>query len=248
MQAKHKGAVVAIALAGVVWPALAAAQDAPAEAPMSSASADELVGQSKSTLRTEIRRRHDEAVAASQNPAIIAANDPRFIWANEAKAQCGIALGYLKSGTKDPVSIGKCDQAYQWMQRQPAPPPAPYVPPSTVTPEVCRQPIAGTVFFEFDSSVPPADAAQTIDFIANNMRPCGWNGLAVTGHADRSGSDAYNDALSIRRANAIAGMLTGAGVSGSALTVSGRGEREPRVPTPDGERNPTNRRVEITVQ
>jgi OmpA-OmpF porin, OOP family len=248
MQAKHKGAVLAIALAGAVWPTLAMAQ--PMDQAATSTTADDMMGQGKSALRGEILRRHDAAVAASQDPAIVAANDPRFIWANEAKAQCGIALGYLKSGTKDPVSIGKCDQAFQWMQRQPAPPAeqGPHVPPSTVTPEVCRQPIAGTVFFEFDSAVPPGDAAQTVGFIANNMRPCGWSGLTVTGHADRSGSDAYNDALSVQRANAVAGMLTGAGVSGSALTVSGRGEREPRVPTPDGERNPTNRRVEITVQ
>ena len=267
MGLKHKRAAIAAALAGLAWPALAAAQADDGSMAMPVAGGDtmamppaagetmtappaggsDLMGMSKRSLRSEIRMRHDAAVAAAQDPAVIAANDTRFIWANEAKAQCGIALGFLKSGTKDPVSIGKCDQAYQWLQRRPAPP-LPPQPISTVSPEVCRQPIAGTVFFEFDSAVPPADASQTLNFIANNMRPCGWAGLTVTGHADRAGSDEYNDGLSIRRANAIAGMLTGAGVSGSALTVSGRGEREPRVPTPDGVRNPQNRRVEIMVR
>ena len=70
----------------------------------------------------------------------------------------------------------------------------------------------------------------------------------MTGHADRSGSDAYNMGLSQRRAAAVASALESNGVSASVLEVSGRGEAEPKVPTPDGEQNPTNRRVEITVK
>ena len=70
----------------------------------------------------------------------------------------------------------------------------------------------------------------------------------MTGHTDRSGSDPYNNNLSLRRANAIAEMLAGMGVARNRIEVSGRGESEPKVPTMDGERNPTNRRVEFTVK
>ncbi|MFC4296097.1 OmpA family protein [Novosphingobium tardum] len=236
-----RGLGFAVAAAGVAWPALAAAQDTAPVAP-----SDPLMEMSVSQLKGEIRTRYDAALAMTRDTAVIAANDTRYIWASEAKAQCGIALGFLKSGTKDAVSIGRCADAALRMQRQA--PAMPMAQTSSVTPEICRQPIAGTVFFDFDSATPPADANQTIAFVAQNMQPCGWTGLTVTGHTDRSGSDAYNEGLSVRRANAIAGLLTGAGVPGSALTVSGRGESEPRVPTPDGERNPTNRRVEITVK
>ena len=231
-----KGATIALALAGAgaLWPTLAAAQTGEALAAMG-----------KGQLRTELLTRHDAAVAAMA--ATVSANDSRYIWAMQAKVQCGIALGFLKSGTKDAVSIGKCADAYARMQ---APPMAamPMAPTSTVTAEVCHQPIVATVFFDFDSVILPESSVQTLQFIANNMGPCGWAGLNVTGHTDRSGSDAYNEALSLRRAGAVAAALSTAGVSPGALATGGKGESEPRVPTPDGERNQTNRRVEISAR
>ena len=233
-----KRATFALALAGAgavaLWPTLAAAQ-----------SGDELAAMDKGPLRTELLTRHDAAVAAMKDT--IGADDPRYIWAMQAKIQCGIALGFLKSGTRDRVSIGKCADAATRMQAQPMAP-MPMAPASTVTAEVCRQPILGTVFFDFDSAAVPESSAQTLQFIAANMGPCGWGGLTVTGHTDRSGSDAYNESLALRRANAVAAALGSAGVAPGALAVGGRGESEPRVPTPDGERNPTNRRVEITAR
>jgi outer membrane protein OmpA-like peptidoglycan-associated protein len=234
METTVKRAVLAIALAGAAWPALAAAQSG----------GDDLMAMSKSQLRGEVLRRHDEAVAAMAQTA--AANDPRYIWAMQAKAQCGIALGFLKSGTKDPVSLSRCADAYTRMTQ----PPARVMPPqvSTVTPEICRQPILGTVFFEFDSAVVPESANETLSFIVNNMSACGWGSLNVVGHTDRSGSDAYNDGLSIRRADAVVAALGSAGLTPGAALASGKGESEPRVPTPDGVRNPTNRRVELSAR
>jgi outer membrane protein OmpA-like peptidoglycan-associated protein len=127
-------------------------------------------------------------------------------------------------------------------------PAMPMAPMSTVTPEICRQAILGTVFFDWDSVALPESSAQTLQFIAANMGPCGWAGLNLTGHADRSGSDAYNEALSLRRAAAVAAALSSTGVSSGAMTTSGKGETEPRVPTADGVREAQNRRVEITAR
>lgn len=207
----------------------------------------DLMGLSNPQLRDEIGRRYNDALALTQDQAIVAADNTRFIWASQAKAQCGIALGFLKSGTKDPVSIGKCDDAWRRMQMQtpmavmePALPP----PPSSA----CSEPIAGIVFFDFDVDVPPESANQTLDAVVQSAAACGWQRLVVTGHTDRSGSDAYNNALSIRRANNVSNLLSSKGVDSSKLEVSGQGEAAPRVPTVDGERNPQNRRVEITVK
>lgn len=211
----------------------------------------DLAGASLSQLRGEIGQRYAEALALTQDPAVVSADNPRFLWATQAKVQCGIALGFLKSGTRDPISIGKCDDALRRARQIPAPLaaagplPGPALPPSS---PACSEAIAGIVFFEFDSSVAPESAGQTLDAVAQNASACGWPRLVVTGHTDRSGSDAYNNALSVRRANAVAGLLAGKGVAGGKLEVSGHGEAEPRVPTVDGERNPQNRRVEITVK
>lgn len=208
----------------------------------------DLMGLDTGQLREEIGHRYNDALTLTQDQTVVAADNTRFIWASQAKAQCGIALGFLKSGHKDPVSIGKCDDAWRRMQGQPAPvavaaPPAP--PP---LPPACSEAIAGIVFFEWDSDVPPESANETLNAVVQNAAACRWQRLVVTGHTDRSGSDSYNNGLSVRRANAVASLLGARGIDRGILEVSGHGESEPRVPTVDGERNPQNRRVEITVK
>jgi OmpA-OmpF porin, OOP family len=69
--------------------------------------------------------------------------------------------------------------------------------------------------------------------------------IQVTGYTDRSGSPGYNQRLSERRANNVAGAMVRFGVPRQAMVVSGRGENDNRVPTANGVREPQNRRVEI---
>ena len=84
-----------------------------------------LSGLDLNSPRSEIQQRYDAALALSTDPAIVSGDNSRYVWANEAKVQCGIALGYLKSSTRDEVSIGKCEMAARLMNRVPAP----YTPP-----------------------------------------------------------------------------------------------------------------------
>lgn len=196
------------------------------------------------TVREQVQQQYDAALAATLDPAIVNANDSRYLWASEAKVQCGIALGYFRSGTHDETSISKCNTAYGLMQRTSAPPPPPPPPP----PQACPQQNPGMVFFDWDSAELPADARQTVQFVATNAARCNWRNIVVTGHADKSGSNEYNMGISQRRAQAVAGMMSSMGVpSGSITTVAG-GEDQPRVPTADGVREAQNRRVEITVR
>jgi outer membrane protein OmpA-like peptidoglycan-associated protein len=69
--------------------------------------------------------------------------------------------------------------------------------------------------------------------------------IQVIGHTDTSGLPAYNQKLSERRAQNVAGALVVQGVPQNALTVTGVGENDLKVPTPPGVREPQNRRVEI---
>ncbi len=72
--------------------------------------------------------------------------------------------------------------------------------------------------------------------------------IVVVGHTDRVGTLAYNDALSLRRAERVRAQLVDIGIANEQMRVAGRGERAPLVPTADEVPEPRNRRVEITVR
>ncbi|HYB44133.1 MAG TPA: OmpA family protein [Candidatus Methylomirabilis sp.] len=72
--------------------------------------------------------------------------------------------------------------------------------------------------------------------------------IVVIGHTDRVGSVAFNDKLSLQRANRMRDELIKLGIPADRIEVAGRGEREPLVPTDDEVPEPRNRRVEISVR
>ena len=72
--------------------------------------------------------------------------------------------------------------------------------------------------------------------------------LMVIGHTDNVGGDAYNDKLSLARAERMRELLKGLGIPESRIQVAGRGKRESLVPTQDNVPEPRNRRVEISVR
>ena len=73
--------------------------------------------------------------------------------------------------------------------------------------------------------------------------------LIVIGHTDRVGSVEANDRLSLQRAQVVAALLERElGVPHDKITVVGRGEREPLIPTEDEVDEPRNRRVEIKLR
>ncbi len=104
-----------------------------------------------------------------------------------------------------------------------------------------------TIFFDFDSSVITPVGEQVLQALIED-----WGGKAVglslIGHTDSSGSAAYNDKLSLRRANAVKGFVTKLGMSSDKLQASGMGESSLAVPTQDGVREAKNRRVVIAVE
>lgn len=104
------------------------------------------------------------------------------------------------------------------------------------------------VFFDWDRSNLSEQALATIQQAANAYKAKGNARITATGHTDRSGPEAYNMALSLRRANAVKDALVRDGVPATAISVVGRGETQPLVQTADGVREPQNRRVEIVIQ
>ena len=104
------------------------------------------------------------------------------------------------------------------------------------------------VFFDWDRSNLSSQALVTIQQAADAFKAKGNARITATGHTDTSGPADYNMALSLRRANAVKDALVRDGVPATAIAVIGRGEQGLLVPTPDGVREPQNRRVEIVLQ
>jgi outer membrane protein OmpA-like peptidoglycan-associated protein len=72
--------------------------------------------------------------------------------------------------------------------------------------------------------------------------------IEVAGHADRSGTPAYNQKLSLRRAQTVAAELVRLGVAQNEIDIEAFGDTHPLVPTAAGVREPQNRRVEIVLK
>lgn len=104
------------------------------------------------------------------------------------------------------------------------------------------------IFFELKSSNLTATSAAQIPHILAAIARHAAPDVDIVGHADRSGTDQYNDALSLRRANEIRQRLSEHMGNAEALRVSAQGESKPVVATPDGVAEPQNRRVEVTIR
>lgn len=98
--------------------------------------------------------------------------------------------------------------------------------------------------FGFDSYLIDNEGKEVVGRAAALILESG-DDLTITGHADRAGSVGYNWALSLHRATAVQSALVEKGIDPGKIRVRAAGETEPLVATPDGMREPKNRRVEI---
>jgi len=103
------------------------------------------------------------------------------------------------------------------------------------------------VYFPFDQYVLTPEAQQVISQAADYAKGGNATRVVVVGHADTSGSAAYNVRLSERRAKATADALVGSGLAQTALAVDWKGESQPAVATGDGVKEPLNRRATINI-
>ncbi|MGB6230257.1 MAG: outer membrane beta-barrel protein [Litorimonas sp.] len=102
------------------------------------------------------------------------------------------------------------------------------------------------VYYEFDRAQ-SAETRNAINRVLDVGQDCQISAIRVVGHTDTSGSMAYNQRLSQRRASDARQELVRQGVSDAMITSEGKGETEPAVQTGDGVREQLNRRTEILV-
>jgi outer membrane protein OmpA-like peptidoglycan-associated protein len=133
-----------------------------------------------------------------------------------------------------------------------APPPAPVqtapVPPPAPAPAPAPVPSAFTVYFDFDSWTLTAEDLKVITDVINTARTGGQAHINIVGHTDTSGSAAYNQKLSVRRANVVVEALVDLGARRAAITATGVGESDLAVATGDNVKEAKNRRAVVTLQ
>jgi len=128
-----------------------------------------------------------------------------------------------------------------------AAPPAP-PPPASSPPPVPAATRTYLVFFDWDRADLSERARQIVAEAAAASTKVPTTRIDVNGYTDLSGSAAYNQRLSVRRAESVEAELVRDGVPKAEIVIRGYGENDPLVPTAPGVREPQNRRVEIILQ
>lgn len=110
------------------------------------------------------------------------------------------------------------------------------------------RPAAYFLYFNGDSDQLTEDSKSHVPEISAEIARRPAAEVLLIGHTDTVGSEEYNDELSMARANAVKLQLVSLGLDAGRITVSGRGERDLVVATPDGTEEPRNRTVEVNVR
>ena len=103
--------------------------------------------------------------------------------------------------------------------------------------------------FDFDKATLKPEMKTALDEVAARIRAStGEEHLDIVGHTDSVGTEAYNQGLSERRAQAVADYLVGQGIDSAMMTTRGMGETSPIASNATRDGRARNRRVEINTR
>jgi OOP family OmpA-OmpF porin len=106
---------------------------------------------------------------------------------------------------------------------------------------------AADAFFDFDKSVVKPAGKAKLDDLVSKVKGINLEVIIAVGHTDSIGSDAYNQKLSVRRAEAVKAYLVSKGIEKNRIYTEGKGEKQPVADNKTKEGRAKNRRVEIEV-
>jgi len=143
-----------------------------------------------------------------------------------------------------------CDGAIVAPKAAPAPAPAP----AAAAPAPAPAPAAATkvtyaadAFFDFDKSALKSEGKAKLDDLVGKVKGINLEVIIAVGHTDSVGSDAYNQKLSVRRAESVKAYLVSKGIEKNRVYTEGKGEKQPVADNKTKEGRAKNRRVEIEV-
>ena len=170
------------------------------------------------------------------------------VWKN------GSGLCWKQTSWTPAMAIEECDPD---LVRKPTitPPPPPVKPAAKPAPKPAAKPkpvaekvtLAADVLFDFDKAVLKSEGKSKLDDLANKIRGINLEVVIAIGHTDSIGSDAYNQKLSVRRAESVKSYLVSKGVEPNRIYTEGKGEKQPVASNKSKDGRQKNRRVEIEV-
>ena len=126
--------------------------------------------------------------------------------------------------------------------------------PAVVAPPVAPQPAVASkvtysadAFFDFDKSVLKPAGKAKLDDLTGKIKDINLEVIIAVGHTDSVGADAYNQKLSVRRAEAVKAYLVSKGIEKSRVYTEGKGKKQPVADNKTAAGRAQNRRVEIEV-
>jgi len=143
-------------------------------------------------------------------------------------------------------AVGGCDGEIVKAAPVAAPAPAP-VPAPAPAPVSVKVTFAADTFFDFDKAVLKPDGKAKMDELVSKLEGMNLEVIIAVGHTDSVGTDAYNQKLSVRRAEAVKAYLVSKGIEASRVYTEGKGEKQPIADNKTAAGRAKNRRVEIEV-
>jgi OOP family OmpA-OmpF porin len=147
------------------------------------------------------------------------------------------------------TAVKDCDGAVAAPAAAPAPKaaPAPAAAPAPQAPAASKVTYAADTFFDFDKSVLKPAGKAKLDDLVGKVKGINLEVIIAVGHTDSVGSDAYNQKLSVRRAESVKAYLVSKGIEKNRIYTEGKGEKQPVADNKTKEGREKNRRVEIEV-
>jgi outer membrane protein OmpA-like peptidoglycan-associated protein len=168
-------------------------------------------------------------------------DDPEY-WKG---ALIGAAIGTVLCGVAGHVFL---DPEAQPTPSAPPPPPPSPTPAPTTAPVVHKRIVLRGVHFDFNQSTLRPDSRPVLDEAVETLQKNPDVRIVVEGHTDSIGSDQFNQALSVRRAEAVYRYLVNSGVAPERMQVVGYGKSRPVATNATTVGRAQNRRVELQVE
>ena len=160
-------------------------------------------------------------LSASVSLAQVPNNDGYLFDTRGVVARSGFGLCWKTTRWTPAMAIPECDPD---LAKKPAPAPAPAATPKPAAQKVT---LAADALFDYDKAVLRSEGKSKLDDVTGKLKDIKLEVIIAVGHADRLGSDQYNQKLSEKRAEAVKAYLVGKGVEPNRVYTEGKGEKQP---------------------